>query len=68
MIVTLIISCTLLLIGLIYLIIVHYLLAMESSEYEKTLPPDVELIDITTLQFPEEMEYDDEYHKPEYKK
>jgi hypothetical protein len=68
MIVTLIISCTLLLIGLIYLIIVHYILALEMSEYEKTLPNDFELVNITTLQFPEEMEYDDEYHKPEYKK
>jgi hypothetical protein len=38
------------------------------SEYEKTLPNDFELVDITTLQIPEEMEYDDEYHKPEYKK
>jgi hypothetical protein len=43
-------------------------LALEMSEYEKTLPNDFELVDITTLQFPEEMEYDDEYHKPEYKK
>ena len=68
MIVTLIISCTLLLIGLIYLIIVHYILALEMSEYEKTLPNDFELVDITTLKFPEEMEYDDEYHKPNYKK
>ena len=68
MIVTLIISCTLLLIGLIYLIIVHYILELEMSEYEKTLPNDFELVDITTLQFPEEMEYDDEYHKPDYKK
>jgi hypothetical protein len=38
------------------------------SEYEKTLPNDFELVDITTLKFPEEMQYDDEYHKPNYKK
>jgi len=61
-------SAFLLLIGFTYLLIAHYVLALEVSEYEKALPPDVELVDITTLQFPEEMEYDDEYHKPDYKK
>jgi hypothetical protein len=58
----------LLLIAFTYLLIAHYVLALEVSEYEKELPPDVKLVDITTLQFPEEMEYDDEYHKPDYKK
>ena len=61
-------SAFLLLIGFTYLLIAHYVLALEVSEYEKALPPDVELVDITTLQFPEEMEYDDEYYKSEYKK
>jgi hypothetical protein len=61
-------STFLLLIAFTYLLIAHYVLALEVSEYEKKLPPDVELIDITTLQFPEEIEYDDEYYKPEYKK
>jgi hypothetical protein len=68
MIVAFIISGILLLIGFIYISVVHYLLAMEMGDAIKGLPPDVELVDITTLQFPEEMEYDDEYYKPEYKK
>jgi hypothetical protein len=61
-------STFLLLIAFTYLLIAHYVLALEVSEYENNFPPDVELIDITTLQFPEEIEYDDEYYKPEYKK
>jgi hypothetical protein len=61
-------SAFLLLVGFTYLLIAHYVLALEVSEYEKKLPPDVELVDITTLKFPEEMEYDDEYYKPDYKK
>jgi hypothetical protein len=36
-------------------------LALEMSEYEKTLPNDFELVDITTLQLPEEIKYSDEY-------
>jgi hypothetical protein len=61
-------SAFLLLISFTYLLIAHYVLALEVSEYEKSLPSDVELVDIATLQFPEEMEYDDEYYKPNYKK
>jgi hypothetical protein len=62
------ISGILLLITFIYFLVAHYILAVAISNDIKQTPPDVELVDITTLQFPEEMEYDDEYHKPEYKK
>jgi hypothetical protein len=64
----LILSGVLLFITFIYLLVAHYVLAMEMGDTIKTLPPDVKLVDITTLQFPKEMEYDDEYHKPNCKK
>jgi hypothetical protein len=68
MVFVLILSGVLLFITLIYLLVAHYVLAIEIGETIKNTPPDVKLIDITTLQFPKEMEYDDEYHKPNYKK
>ena len=68
MIFVLILSGVLLFITFIYLLVAHYILAIEIGETIKNIPPDVKLVDITTLKFPEEMEYDDEYHKPNYKK
>jgi hypothetical protein len=50
------------------LLVAHYILAIEIGETIKNMPPDVKLVDITTLHFPEEIEYDDEYYKPDYKK
>jgi hypothetical protein len=42
------IGAVLVFIGFIYMCVVHYLLAMEMRDTIKLLPPDVELVDITT--------------------
>jgi hypothetical protein len=68
MVFVLILSGVLLFITFIYLLVAHYILAIEIGETIKNMPPDVKLVDITTLHFPEEIEYDDEYYKPDYKK